>query len=480
LRDFDAQTVKYVEIAYPIDYLKDGIVLVDTPGIEDIEQQRVDITYGYMPVSDATILLLDATAPLRNSEKNFLTDQVFHSNIPTIFFVINQIDKISDSELARIKKDIENKLKKIIELDNYNIYPISAKLAIKGKLNSNRNALDKSQLSVFEKELENFIMSSERTHNKIKKMNLQTNMLSKLLLEEIEISENQLSKTFEDLEKMDQNLSKSENDYNERFRKLLKYFDEQINLLKLRVESSINKNHIDLTEKLMIEIETIKGDLKEFAEKILPYKIKQTVKNWLEQSQNLIDNNIVIIIQKTLEGYERYFSKKVIIDQIGKNDVALISSIDSVTLEKSTEQIDKNSFSIGAVAMGSLAIVTGIASGGLTLLPLITATFAGGGIGKLLGHNISKNIINEQKIELKNKLPDILQSIFADLHKSVITNIDNLSSNLKNKLNTDFQRHFQEIKEQLQTQIKESNNEKNTIKNKQLTFQQIRSEIILK
>ncbi|MBP7653832.1 dynamin family protein [Candidatus Dependentiae bacterium] len=120
LRNFDAQTVKYVEIAYPIDYLKDGIVLVDTPGIEDIEQQRVDITYGYMPVSDATILLLDATAPLRNSEKNFLTEQVFHSNIPTIFFVINQIDKISDSELERINNDIENKLKKIIELDRYN------------------------------------------------------------------------------------------------------------------------------------------------------------------------------------------------------------------------------------------------------------------------------------------------------------------------------------------------------------------------
>ncbi|MBP7653834.1 hypothetical protein KA977_10455 [Candidatus Dependentiae bacterium] len=323
-------------------------------------------------------------------------------------------------------------------------------------------------------------MSSERTHNKIKKMTLQTNMLSKLLLEEVEISETQLSKTFEDLEIMNKNLSKSENEYNERFRKLLKYFDEQINLLKLRVESSINKNHIELTEKLTIEIETIKGDLKEFAEKILPYKIKQTVKNWLEQSQNLIDNNIVIIIHKTLEGYEKHFSKKIIIDQIGKNDIEIISSIETVTLEKSTEQVDKNSFSIGAVAMGGLAIVTGVASGGLTLLPLITATFAGGGIGKLLGHNISKNIINEQKIELKNKLPKILQSIFIDLHKSVISNIDNLSSNLKTKLNHDFQRHFQEIKEQLQTQIKESDNKKNTIKNKQLIFQQIRSEIILK
>ena len=54
LQNFSAQKnneerlnkIKYIKIGYPLDILKNRIVLVDTPGVSDLNQQRCDITYS--------------------------------------------------------------------------------------------------------------------------------------------------------------------------------------------------------------------------------------------------------------------------------------------------------------------------------------------------------------------------------------------------------------------------------------------------
>lgn len=50
--------VKCIEIKYPMEFLKDNIVLVDTPGVSDLSEQRVEITYNYVPKANAVIFLL--------------------------------------------------------------------------------------------------------------------------------------------------------------------------------------------------------------------------------------------------------------------------------------------------------------------------------------------------------------------------------------------------------------------------------------
>ncbi len=51
----------YVEIFHSAPFLKDNVTLVDTPGVNDINEQRAEITYGYVPRADAALFLLDAT-----------------------------------------------------------------------------------------------------------------------------------------------------------------------------------------------------------------------------------------------------------------------------------------------------------------------------------------------------------------------------------------------------------------------------------
>jgi GTPase SAR1 family protein len=47
--------VRYVEIGWPAEILRDKVTLVDTPGVNDINEQRAEITYSYIPRADAVL-----------------------------------------------------------------------------------------------------------------------------------------------------------------------------------------------------------------------------------------------------------------------------------------------------------------------------------------------------------------------------------------------------------------------------------------
>ena len=59
-REMDFSRISHIEIGYPAEFLQNRVALIDTPGVEDMDQQRVDITYGYLPKANAIIFLLDA------------------------------------------------------------------------------------------------------------------------------------------------------------------------------------------------------------------------------------------------------------------------------------------------------------------------------------------------------------------------------------------------------------------------------------
>lgn len=88
--------VKQVLLEYPSPYLKDGIILIDTPGVGSIYQSNTDETYKYLPKVDAAIFLLSSDQPISQSEIAFLKD-IFRYSAKT-FFVLNKIDYLSEKD----------------------------------------------------------------------------------------------------------------------------------------------------------------------------------------------------------------------------------------------------------------------------------------------------------------------------------------------------------------------------------------------
>ena len=94
----EASHVKYVEIGWPADILKEKVTLVDTPGVNDINEQRAEITYSYIPRADAVIFLLDGAQVLKQSERAFLEQRILRRSKDKLIFVLGKIDLLAPDE----------------------------------------------------------------------------------------------------------------------------------------------------------------------------------------------------------------------------------------------------------------------------------------------------------------------------------------------------------------------------------------------
>jgi GTPase SAR1 family protein/uncharacterized coiled-coil protein SlyX len=122
--------VNRIEVGYPAEILKDRIVLVDTPGVNDLSLQRADITYSYIPRSDAVLFLLDAGQPLKESERVFLQDKLLGQSRDKIVFVVTKRDIWDEAEQKEALGYIRTELGKLVK--NPVLFAVSAEKALDG------------------------------------------------------------------------------------------------------------------------------------------------------------------------------------------------------------------------------------------------------------------------------------------------------------------------------------------------------------
>ena len=108
-----ASEVAFVELGYPSDLLHNNVVLVDTPGVNDLNEQRAEVTYGYVPRADAVVFLLDAGQALKDSEREFLRSRVLEAARDRLIFVLGKVDLLSADERSAVLDYVQGGLAKI-------------------------------------------------------------------------------------------------------------------------------------------------------------------------------------------------------------------------------------------------------------------------------------------------------------------------------------------------------------------------------
>ena len=127
MKQFDE--IKWAEIYFPNAYCKEGIEIYDTPGVNDPNPNREEITFTFIPKSDAVIMLLSATTPLAQSEMDFLKNRIYGSDISKVFFVVNFKDRLkSESDEQKMVEYIRQHLRDIEP--NPRVYLVSSKDAL--------------------------------------------------------------------------------------------------------------------------------------------------------------------------------------------------------------------------------------------------------------------------------------------------------------------------------------------------------------
>ncbi|MGE5173054.1 MAG: dynamin family protein [Betaproteobacteria bacterium] len=150
--------VHEVILTYPSPYLKDGVRLIDTPGVGSIYQHNTDVAYQYLPKSDAALFLLSVDQPMSKAELDFLNDVKEYSN--KIFFLLNKADYLRENDLRESMEFSKNALREAMGSE-VKLFPISARLALEGSLAKSDEMIKKSLLPIFTDELHKFLMEEK-------------------------------------------------------------------------------------------------------------------------------------------------------------------------------------------------------------------------------------------------------------------------------------------------------------------------------
>ena len=142
----DFSKIKYAEIAYPLSFCRNGVEVVDTPGTNDLNVGRMEITYEYLQNAEAAILILGADQALSKSEKLFLQERVLGNQIRDIFIVINYKDQLSGpEEEERVKQYVLDNLSDVGDFSK-RIFLVSSKQALLYRRKENGEELKKKTL----------------------------------------------------------------------------------------------------------------------------------------------------------------------------------------------------------------------------------------------------------------------------------------------------------------------------------------------
>jgi len=148
------RNVLFAEISYPSVFLRDGVLLIDTPGVGSLYLHNSKTTYDYLKNIDAAIFLLTADQPLSREEAVFLNDVRNHA--VKLFFILNKKDYLSEAELEESLIFNREVLRKELGAEQ-EIYPLSARWALDGRLRHDKGLLEKSSMSSFEECLREFL-----------------------------------------------------------------------------------------------------------------------------------------------------------------------------------------------------------------------------------------------------------------------------------------------------------------------------------
>lgn len=143
-----AQSIRVVNIQVPGRLESIQADLVDTPGVNDLDQAREETTFGYLRQADAAVMLLDAQQPISESERSFLKDKVIGSDVRRILFVVNKIDEVdSDANASRIVEYVRARLKEFLGVQDAVVHAVSAKDALRARF---RKEADPERFRAFE------------------------------------------------------------------------------------------------------------------------------------------------------------------------------------------------------------------------------------------------------------------------------------------------------------------------------------------
>jgi hypothetical protein len=156
---------RHALINYPHPLLKQGLVVLDTPGLNAIGAEP-ELTLSLLPSAHATVFILGADTGVTKSDMAIWRDHLDTHNLAR-FVVLNKIDAMVDplATAEQIAAQIESQRQataRTLEITPDRVFPLSARQALAARLAGDAKGLENSRLTTLEEALSTQLLPKRR------------------------------------------------------------------------------------------------------------------------------------------------------------------------------------------------------------------------------------------------------------------------------------------------------------------------------
>ncbi len=185
-----ASKFEKMELYWPLDILKNGVVIVDSPGLNDPYSNDA-IVKNYLPIADAIIYTMPATVPYQGTDKTEL-DQLNGFGIRNVIIAYTYWDEIrADGEKAAEKQRMHclSSVHKHTDLGDSSIHFLASREGLHARIEGDANLWVASGYAEFEAYLQDYLTRRkglDKVNNIVSTMETQADAMRKhaLILDE--------------------------------------------------------------------------------------------------------------------------------------------------------------------------------------------------------------------------------------------------------------------------------------------------------
>jgi small GTP-binding protein len=415
-----AEEIDYLEVGYPAKLLEERILLVDTPGVNDLSLQRADITYSYIPRADAVLFLLDAGQILKESERQFLQDKLLKASRDKIVFVITKWDILNDDEkkeaLAYAKTQLANLVKDPV------VFPVSAESALSG------GGMETSGMPELLAHLTTFL-AEERGRILLDNALGEGLNVASLLGRGIDARRRSLAMKTEELERriqmLEQDLAGQAGTIEQRRVKIR----EEISGIKVGAQKDLQRFIDDTIRQLPDVVDNAK---KEDLRKFLPAFLEDTFRQWAEAEAKEIGAKLEELTEKTIA-----LIKEDATEATKRVAGTLGHDVKKLDIQIDTFRYDAGVAAVLLVGLGTMAFVNFMVGGLLTLAAPVLALV------------VRDRVDAEYKKQAKEKAPDVVREAAKQVGPKLDEMIEDFASRLDAWVVTAGEELYREVLEVL-------------------------------
>lgn len=313
----ECSKIKYLKIGYPFKLLNNNVVIVDTPGVSDLNEQRCDVTYNFIPKANAVLFMLDANSPLKKSEIDFIEEKLLAQGIDNIIFLVNKYDNIDDEEDEDFWKNLQVHMLKVFSesehpLKALNMYPLSAKMALRGVLEQKQNFIDASGITEIKTALQKTVSEGRVEEEKLARYKARVQIVLLGLGSELENKRALKSADLEKLREAQVGLQELFDEQLENKQKLAGFVEEEKKNIIAMTDKSLRFFFKRLEERIIDDVQFYKGlDFKDYVEQRVSKAIQRELENWLMSYAPNIDVLLRTVEKEITRGISYRFNQKI-------------------------------------------------------------------------------------------------------------------------------------------------------------------------